>query len=508
MQIGNEVLTSHPKKRSHRFFVMSTRDIVWTGFSALLMTVAIATASSSIRTYILILGVVTWILSMFKLPKNDERVYWQPVLLVSNWLLRSFRAYGLIWDNSQPSKRLRRAVNPIIPLKVVGFGDIGLIYNRHRDTFSIVFTALGSEISSMNIAAQKAKQDELAEAVRKMAASVKEPVQVSFGVRARPEDPYALFNEIALRGEPEVVLPRALEKDPSTYTDEDRRMLFLHSVQRELPSILEMANDVDMFMVVSVRSTDAFKRALKKRSIKDKELNKQPIMRLKSLALPHLEKVTGEQVTVLDAEGVERFLRKAWDVTGLREYYERAHRRRVAGEEIIPDKWYPQQHIKVGPSHVEIDSTFGSVIKITGFPVDQAPPFRAREFYWSTARWHSHVIIGETVHGGVEYNLSVGGHGILGDIKEILGFDQTSPRERRKAQEVDERLDEIAQSVYTQAFNAYVAVSSTKSLDDLEDEVQAELERLAAIGFSPVLVTGESAQLLAYLSATTAIDLL
>jgi len=507
MQVDRAVLTPHPKKRSQRYPRLGFRDYLWVGAMAFLLLVLNAVVPEGAKTYVWLVGVLVVLLSLLNLPKRDERLYFHPVLGVRDLGIRRRKNGGIIWEQTRLGKRFGRTVRPIMPFSAHGFGNIGFIQNHTKDRIAIVFVAKGSPISSMSVAAQKTQHDQLADTIRKMAASVKEPVQVSSCVRARPEDLYELFGALTLRGEPEVVLPRAFAKPIyGPLTAYDTRMTFLHEVQDNLSDVFDTANDVDMVMVVSVQSTDAFKRALKKRKIDQVELNRQPIMRIMNAAMPTLRK-QADDVEVLDMEGVERYLRKAWDVKGLQAYNARAHHRHESNEEIVPDEWFPTQYIRVGKDFVEIDGTFGATLKLTGFSSSAAEPYLAREFYWSTARWHSHSVIGETVHGGVEYNLSQGGFGIFSDLKDIMGVDQTGPRAERQARQVEERLGEIDTSVYSQAFNPYVAVSAT-SHDELEAEVDAEMQRLAAIGMAPMRIEGESSQLLAYLSATTGLDLI
>jgi hypothetical protein len=499
VQVSRDVLTSHPKRRAQRYFRLGMRDGIFIGAWVVALLIAAAFIPQGVRPFVYLVGVILGLIALVNLPRRDERLYYLPVLKFKDWWLR--RHGGVIWHEDQKRSK------PVSPFRVVEFGNVGLIHTPTKNTVSIVFSALGSPTSALSMHEQKIRQDQLADTIRKMAASVKEPVQVSFIMLARPEDRHELSVALNNRAEPEVLWPSALDKPESERNDFDRRTLFLHKVQQSLSHVLEVSNDVDMAMVVSVKFTDAFRRALRQETMDTAEFNRQPIVRIMHAALPLLQEMVDGDMQVYDLNAIERYLRKARDVTGLQTFYEEVNRRHAANEQPLLNQHHPQHSIRVGKDHVEIDGTFGATLKIMGFPTENAEPYRAREFYWSTARWHAHTVIGETVHGGLEYNFLQAGSGMLGDVKDLTGVDQTGARADRHRRKTEDRLSEIDQSVYSQSYNVYVAVSAA-TLEELELETHAEMERLMAMGLSPVRVTGESSQYFAYLSATTGIDLL
>ncbi|HEY8886149.1 MAG TPA: hypothetical protein VIM31_01465 [Candidatus Microsaccharimonas sp.] len=496
----------HPKKRSMRFFKFNRNDWSWAFISVLVVIGLAVIVGSTWSRGIVLIAIVLWCLTMLPVESLNDRVYFGPIAFLDNLRIKANGFYTWKGSALDASGKRRRGVR-IMKLAVKGFGDLGLIYNRQRDTYSMVFSAEGSPISSQNLPAQFASHQQIAAIFTKAAAAAKVTIKVSTGVRARPEDPWEFWNMIALYGEVEVAETEAEfeQKTIEDYTEYDHRMKYLQTVQFAQEEISEMSNDIDMIMVITVAGTEAFQKAVKKKSIDEEELSRQPISRIRTVVLPLLEKVTAGKVTVLDEEGAERYLRKSWDVN-LRDYYDRAHERALRGDEIKPDQWYPSRFIKQFKTYLQIDDTYGATLKVTSFPRGDAFPFEARVFYAAHARYYANSVIGETQHGRWAYNFLNLGSGFVGDAIETVGIDASGPRAERREQEKNDRLKEIDESIYIQDYNPLVAVSGS-SLEELEANIELETDRLSAEGMQTSRVIGERNQLNWYLSATTLIDL-
>jgi hypothetical protein len=507
MSSEDQLLTvRHPKKRSMRFFKFNRNDWAWTFISLLVVIGLAAIVGSTWSRGVVAVAAVLWCLTMLPVESLNDRVYFGPIAALDNLRIRANG--NITWRASARdiSARRRQGVRSM-KLAVKGFGNLGLIFNRQRDTYSMVFTASGSPISSQNLPAQFASHQQIASIFTKSAAAAKVTVKVSTGVRARPEDPWDFWNMIVQFGEAEVAETdaEAKQKTIEDYTEYDHRMKYLQTVQFAQEEISEMSNDIDMIMVVTVAGTEAFQKALKKKSITEEEFSRQPISRIRSVVLPLLEKVTAGKVDVLDEEAAERYLRKGWDVN-LRDYYNRVHERALRGDEIKPDQWYPSRFIKQFKTYVQIDETFGATLKVTSFPRGDAFPFEARVFYAAHARYYANSVIGETQHGRWAYNFLNLGSGFVGDAIETVGIDSSGPRAERREQEKNDRLKEIDESVYIQDYSPLVAISGS-SLEELEANIELETDRLSAEGMQVSRVIGERNQLNWYLSATTLIDL-
>lgn len=507
MSMEDQQLTvRHPKKRSSRYFKFNRNDWAWLAISSILIVVVSTILGSTWNRVFVIVAVVLWCLTMLQVESLNDRVYFGPIAFIDNLRIKANGNFTWKASSKDVSQWRRRSVR-IMKLSVKSFGDLGLIFNRKSDYYSMVFTGDGSPISSQNLLVQFASHEQIASIFTKAAAAAKVTIKVSTGVRARPEDPWEFWDMIATYGEVEVAETEAeaMNKAIEEYTEYDHRMKYLQTVQFAQEEISEMSNDIDMIMVVTVAGTEAFRKALKNKSIDEEEFSRQPINRIRTVVMPLLEKVTAGKITVLDSEGAERYLRKAWDVN-LREYYNHAHERALRGDEVKPDQWYPSQFIKQYKTYVQIDGTYGATLKVTSFPRGDAFPFEARVFYAAHARYYANSVIGETQHGRWAYNFLNLGSGFVGDAIETVGIDSSGPRAERREQEKNDRLREIDNSVYIQDYNPLVAVSGS-SLEELERNVEIEVDRLNAEGMQTVRVIGERNQLNWYLSATTLIDL-
>lgn len=505
--VGDQNLTvRHPKKRSMRFFKFNRNDLTWTALYAITTIALSVIVGNTWNRGVVAVAVVLWCLTMLPVESLNDRVYFGPIAAIDNLRIRLNGNYTWKASSRETSAKRRRNVR-IMKLAVKAFGDLGLIYNQKRNTYSMVFLAGGSPISSQNLAAQFASHQQIANIFTKAASAAKVTVELSTGVRARPEDPWEFWDMMITYGEKEVAetLAEFEQKTVEQFTEYDHRMKYLQTVQFAQKEISDMSNDIDMIMVVTVAGTEAFKTALKKRSITEEELSRQPIDRIRKVITPLLEKVTAGKITILDEEGAERYLRKGWDVN-LREYYDRAHERASRGDDIKPDQWYPSRFIKQHKDYVQIDDTFGATLKVSSFPRGDAFPFEARVFYAAHARYYANSVIGETQHGRWAYNFLNLGSGFLGDAIETIGIDRSGPRAERREQEKNDRLREIDESVYIQDYCPVVAVSGN-SLEELEANIELETDRLSAEGMQTIRVIGERNQLSWYLSATTLIDL-
>lgn len=496
------LLTKHPMKRSQRYMSFSVADYIYCGIVAAVVLIGAPLLEGAPGGLVYVAATLGLAASLIISPSTDVRLYELPYVRFKGWYIRIVKK-GVLWEEDQSDNG--------IPWQIYDLGDTALILNRKNNLVSFVLTAEGSNIASLDVEGQKSSQDLIAECIRAAAGSVSESVQISFGFRARPENPYVLYRALAQRGEASVVLHDT--QAPSANTAEARREAFLHALLEELkPSIVDQSNDVEMYVLVSMHSTPELRRALKKRTILKRNLSRQPIMRLRNTVLVYFRDriIQDQTVHVLDLEGAERFLRIGWDISGLEAYFEEAEQR-WQSTEAKPTEWAPQHHISVGHDYVKMDGTYGATLKLTLFPVSQslpyATPYQTREFYWTPARWHARAVIGQTVRGNLEYSVTKRGHGILKDAKDIVGMDQDDARSQRQAQEGADRLEELDKSGFAQYFNAYVAVSAL-TLEELEDEVMLEYERLLSAGYGPVRIVGEGFQRDAYLSAVTGLDLL
>lgn len=502
---ANDLVVAHPKSRSMRFGKFDGNDVRWTLLSVSLLIITSSLTSGIVNRLAVVALVLVWWATMQVPESTDDRIYQTPIVAFQNWWIRKVRK-GVLWERGNKSrlKKLRRYT--LIPVEVHAFGETGLLHNRRKKTDSLVITGTGSPLVAMTLAGQYHGHEDIAGIIRRAASVEHTPVGVSFCVRARPDDPWVFWDTVAEYGEPEVVLPAGRLKESEDYlTDYDRRMLFLETIQNSLPEISDQANSIEMAIVITIRRSEPLGKALRKGTITSAEANRQPIMRIRNIALAQLGRHGVSDVQALDAAGMERFLRMAWDVVGLEKYFARTHERAALGESATSDQWYPAKRVRVGRNYVEIDGTYSTALKMTSYRSSPLP-HEPRVFYASHARWFSHCVLGETVNGNWEYRFLNLSSGFLKDIVDIIGIQYSGPKVERRERELTDRLRDIDRSTYTEAYNILATVSAG-SLEELEEEVQKEIDRLTGEGMAPIRVAGESKQLPWFLSAVFCVDL-
>jgi hypothetical protein len=491
-----------------RFLRLSTSDKIWTASYAFIAgLVFLLLSSQGVSSLVGAALVVLWMLSMLTPETNqDERIYQMPLSFIQDALMSLQKD---IWSQSKKEPRGKRAIKPF-PLEVREFGDVGLVYNQIKRTYSMIITSEGSPISSMSMLGQYAAVQSLASLVTKAAATAgRGGLKIAMGLRARPQDPWLVPNTLNEVADINVILPSALatHKPESEWTNDDKRAIFLNKILESYADIVDLSASVEMILVVTVKDTDEFRRAFKEGVIYDKEMRNQSITRIRNVIIPYLERLIGD-VTVLDGEGAEKYLRKAWDVVTLNDYYLMAQKRLMgtADAEGTLTQYLPASHIKAYPDCVEIDGTFATTLKITSFPFEEVYAHRVQEVYDSMARWSSTSVIGETLHSGREYNILNGLTGLTTDAADRFGVIRSGPRAERRDEERIGRLREMDNAVYNQDFVPVVAVLAG-SREELMEEYGLEADRLTAAGYSHIRVLGRSKQLPSFLTATTLIDL-
>jgi hypothetical protein len=445
---------------------------------------------------VMLLVISVWAGLLYVSNTHDERLFMIPFVQIHNLWIRKVRK-GYLW-NSEKSRR------PIMKLQVVSFGELGLIHNKPKDTDSMIIEAIGSHTVALPLRGQYAVHAAIADIYRRAAAIQRGIVEIQSMNRARPEDGWTLWNMLSAEGEPEVLLPVATQKKKEDYTDFDKRMLFLNSVAYAMPEIYAMSNLATMVFVITVKRSRAFSEGAKKQKMTERTRDSQTLSRIRKVVVTTLQAQKFEGIRVFDAAECERYLRQSWDVVGLHDYYTRAHERLATGQAATKDQWYPERYIRVGRDYIEIDGTFGAVIKLTAGP-SGVLPHESRAFFASHSRWYANTVISEAASGSLEYTLTHFGSGFLGDLIGILGIEWSGPKVHRKEEEVRDRMRELDESSYKQDLHPLASVSA-ESKEALEDAVTAEFDRLTGLGRGPVRVTGETQVYSYYMTAVTGID--
>lgn len=515
----------HPVVRTPRFGRFEPSDWVWTGIVGIIgILISSIVFDGQIFALILVPFIVIWALTMrvSKDPRFNERLYLVPITTIND-LDVTYRKKGIIWkqttDKKQFAKRnpKRKRSRTPFPLEVrvfdkVGLRDIGLIYNQEKRTLSMVFKGDGSDVGSMSRLEQYYWLKRFSKMITKAAAIAGiRGLRMSVGIRNRPQDQWLIPETMLEVGDIDAILPKAiaLNLPKSEYLDTDETDVLLHEFMNDFAEITVQTYDVDMLVVLTVKENAALRRAAQKVEIKERDLKRLPIMRIKNVIQPILERLIGE-VEILGEEGAERHLRKARDVATLYDYYEAAHdevvRKREGVEvDIVYDRYLPEKNITVYKDCLNVDGTWAAVLDMTTFPADEVYAHDAASLYDTEARFSSFSIIGETFHSGREYTTKNIGNNVKSDIADFIGVIRSGPKARRKEAESEERLAEMDEAVFNQDFVIRYAVLSG-SKDDLEEDIDLDIDHFSGQSLGPHRFSNPSKQWRRFLTTVTLID--
>lgn len=564
----------HPLVRSQRFIPREPLDWIWTAAVAalgLIITSVVNNAGFGWLTSLLIIPLAgVWAFSMYtpESSKYNERIYQIPVTIIKDIRLRMNR--GEVYRSEQsikaemrisaeekekeqraklegvPYKRVpvnvesitateignfeigpeeRRRVAKVFPLEVRGFAvskdaNIGLIYNKSKMTYSMVFTADGSKVRDASRKSQYNTIMRYAGLIKKATATAGlRGLNVSMGIRNRPQDQWLIPETMLEVGDLDVILPEALinEKPTDEYTLDDKMDIELNELLADFAELGVQSYSVDMMVVITVKENDALRKAYKDATMSEKDYRRLPIVRIQNVILPTLNRIVGGGVEILDVEGAERYLRKALDVSTLFYFYGDAEETKVlkrerveAGIEEVVDyskfnRYLPKGHIISTNTSLNVDGTFGSVLDMTTFPKGELYAHDMPALTDAESRWSSFSVIGQTVRSGLEYTVTNGARGLFSDLADRFGIIVTGPRADRKAGEQYDRLTEMDNAGVNQNFVVRFAALET-SADALEQQLALDVDRFNGIGLGPVQVTCPSQQWLKFLSTVTLID--
>lgn len=441
------------------------------------------------------LVIVIWFIAL--LPTDYGRVYTLIGQRIRTWLLRHVRRQQ-VWSAgeqvwlSQPEP---------ISLAVHGVDDLGLLHSS-ADTDTVVVTGAGSILSSLEPEGQYDSHAALSDLIRKVAAVHEgRGHNVGWGwlFTTRPLNLETLHSQLSDYLHPQALLPEALELPEPDRAPEDRRWLAFGENIQELLQVTELyGRKVTMAAVCTVP------REGLKQDLTPDEARRLPAVQTAELVASELEGCGVIDPRPLTPRDMHAFLRGAWDIRNIGEYYE--WQLEHSEEEVLAsERQYPQQYIRAGEDYLEIDGSFHAVLWIKNFP-DRLYPHHLRQLFDIEVPFLSVALIGSTRSTGLEYAWLDRRNALTGEIENYLGIIHKGPKAEARQQHWLDRQRRIYESRYAQDYNILVAVHHL-SREGLEDAVDTALQRIRLANLAAERVAGNIHQLPFLLSATTGIDM-
>lgn len=562
----------HPKSRRIRWLPTEKLDFLWLAILfAIYMLVAIWVNTTEYRWLASLVGlpiVILAIVSMYQpeRSKYNERIYqivitsWKNFVLstlkkgevyrseasvkmeiaLKSQLVQTARNAGntkvvdftvhdlppdIIAEFTLGDEEKRRLSN-VFPLEVRGLrvsddDTIGLIYNKTKQTYSIVFKADGSGIRDSSRLSQYHTMRQYAALITKTTAIAGlRGLKLSMGIRNRPQDQWLIPETALLVSDPGVVMPSAirLKKDVADYTQDDLMDVALHELQNDFAELGVHSYSVDMMIVITVNENEALRLAFKNERMQERDFRRLPIMKIRNVVLPALKKLVSGDIEILDVHGAERYLRQARDVATLFDFYGNdelrkvLERERTLSNEIDQSSintphydYLPLSHIVSSRTGINVDGTFASVLDLTTFPEGETSVHDMPYLSDAESTWSSFSIIGESVRSGFEYLITNNLTGIVSELKDKVGIISDDARSQRKASEQFDRLVEMDNAGVNQNFIVRFATLDI-SEDDLEEQFAKDIDRFSGLGLGPIAVTQPSQQWLKFLTTVTLVD--
>lgn len=546
------VLTG-PDGLAYRLLSFSSTD--WGAFAifaSLGMYLWVNLAFPGLVIAVLFVGYMMWPLAW------SRRYYAWGEAIYSQWIRIVHQ--GILWESGDEyainastrrwwRKLLSRAFSrvAVFALLVDELFDYGLIHNLLDTTDSLVIRGDGSSIAAEEPQRQYDLQEMLAEELRRIAGYQKLTATVGFTLRRRPTSQLMFDANQDSHAHPDVVIPEAIVKAHETgktvdelyaageITRQELRDYRLHviDVAQARSSFMDEGCSVDMVAVITIKRSSRLAMAARSggKPLEANELRRERIVQLANSMLDALGRAGVGNPIILNPDQCRDYLRSAWDVNSLPEYYGQRvaaesqsqlpiqHREEVSSSrsklrfwarpkavaESVP-LYHPQHSIQVNDNICVMDDTGHAVVRLTKLPAKIYPWTMHDLFTHSDVRWISRTLASETTTGTREYLgltwLSKIQDDVMSVVPGLWGKKTELKRER-----LDAQTSRIANEGHIEYFNCFVAVANSDP-ELLELDVEEVLRAVNNIGGRAERVTGRSRLVRATLTANTGIPLL
>ena len=361
------------------------------------------------------------------------------------------------------------------PFQVDKLFEYGLIHTVGLNQDSLVIRGDGSNIVSYNLSRQAELLAVIEDLIKRFASYYKLHVQIGLVFRRRPSNPVIFDRNQDQHGEPDVVLPEALvlmQKYPPR-TDEEFEDPRVHAkrlyeegllsrvqfrqyrqyrigVQQARECFTDDTNGVDMCLVITIPRTRRLMSATKS-PLQQEELRREYIHQLARDAVDALVRATVVNPTVLNPEECQDYLRAAWDVSTLQEYY--LQRAQGTPVDITNPVHHPEHVIGARNGLAITDDTAHAIVRMHELP-EWIFPDSMNGLLTGDVRWITRTLIAEAERGTGEYFGTSGIGRVFDNLAENLHlpFGKKILKKRAKLEEKEEQLAEDEHRVYSDVY--------------------------------------------------------
>lgn len=430
------------------------------------------------------------------------------------------------------SRRPLLSPNRTIPVGVLSLGEIGLLHQYESGSDSIAVEVEGGEVASGDFDEQHNFVTGLAEAVKRLVGEQDGySVGASYLFRRRPVNVPEVMQMIGENFHPDIVLPRVMaEGIPETeWTDEDRDEMSAHTILHESFEATFMASGkVSMAFVITIRRNGDLANAISGRSMASSEVNQLPVSRIADAMIRELGRLNVSGARVLDAEELQAFLNRSWNVTDVniydteleqatREYLKRVE----SGEQNVRRKmprFWPRFRIYQPKGfryrrYLITDNTVHAAYKITRCPPPSGSPNFFGRLHSIAVPWLSVVFASDVVTSSLEYTLLNKWIPIHKAARDTMGVDFESPKARKRKKDLDDRHEQVFQSLFNQDGIPVVVVSAPlgegkNPFAELDGYLNIARSVMEPSGMKPKPIRGRRRLLGAVMTGTTGVPMM
>ena len=506
----------HPKALSGRFWSFDRGDVVLTiAFSPLVAFVIVR--FTQLAALLLVGPVFLWVGLMTR--HNDGRSYRLALgHLQAFW--RKHVRHNRIWTAVADGKKHhlsgvgKSRDSRAIPLRVNTLRATALLHDDERKGDMIAIIGEGSGFIAGGIPSQFNALNALAGELGRVCAVQGFATGVSFIFRRRPLNLTRERQQFDRLIHPDIAVPEALLKmarqEPLTALDV--RNLRLHNATLEM---LEMAvdytGDVTMALALNIKREKLLARATARNgSIFSGQLKRLPLSKVSLIALDGLTSWGVANPTILDKDAMHDYLRGAWDVVHLNDYYRGLADPEGFEEPIDPGRFHwPQHYIEEYEGYCVMDDTYHAVIRLTGFPEWFLPGMLQELYSNSKVPWRSLALVGDVVSSRREVNTLNYFIPLLESMDESRQIVYKSTAKQDREDSLRAREAHATRAGYTQSYMGFAAVSGG-SKDEIDDGIDNTFRVIRSISgnLDGVRIMPPNLQVRAAITATTGKNLL
>lgn len=457
---------------------------------------------------------------------------------------------GYLWENKdhplyEPREVAwwRRGLKAIVhlkhpfPYRVDWVGEVGLVYNMHTKTDTVIISADGSSIANLPMSEQDARLERMADEIQRIATVKGLHCRVSTSIKRRPYDMMDESDNRDVSLHPDVFVPRllvrlkgfrnSLAEDLSfeeivaalrgealrLYTAgevsaRDLRNFRLYLTSQEAREIvMRIGAHLPMTVMVTLPRSSrlaaaADTNAKRRRPLEESELVRQSVVRLARNFCAQVEQAGVHKPRVLNREQAEDYIASSIFVSTLDTYRQRAMAVRT-GEAQSPGKvpiYHPQVSMRVTNDTLIIDGDGHAAVQLTSPPrvgtdgetVSGVIPTTLPSLFFGLLQvpWPGRTLLSEGSTGGREYLLSTGLGRFLSDLIDTIGFRAGARTELRQIS-LEERERQLASRRHIEYIHIGNTVSSP-TVEGIEDGVEAIDTAIRGVGGGGTRIEGRA----------------